>query len=85
MSIATLIDAVIVLTAVEGLALALHRRLTGRGLPAAEYALNLASGLALMLALRAAIAGAHWGAVAAALAAAGLLHALDIVRRWRRA
>jgi len=84
MGLVTLIEAIIVLTVLEGVALALYHRATGRGVAPVEYAANLASGVALMLALRAALGGAGWGWVAAALAASGLLHAADIARRWRR-
>jgi hypothetical protein len=83
MGIVTLIDAVILLTALEGGALALYHHVTGRGVAPRDFAVNLVSGLALMLALRAALAGAPWGWVAAALSAAGLLHAADLARRWR--
>lgn len=84
MGLVTLIEAIIALTVLEGLALALYHRATGRGVAPVEFAANLASGVALMLALRAALGGAAWGWVAAALAASGLLHAADIARRWRR-
>ena len=84
MGLVTLIEAIIVLTVLEGVALALYHRATGRGVAPVEYAANLASGVALMLALRAALGGAGWGWLAAALAASGLLHAADIARRWRR-
>ena len=79
-----LVDLIIALTVVEGLALALYHRLTGRGVAPQDYALNLASGLCLMLALRSVMADAHWPWAAAALAAAGLAHGADIVSRWRR-
>ena len=79
-----LVDLVIVLTVVEGLALALYYRATGRGIAPQDYALNLVSGLCLMLALRSVLAGAAWHWSAAALAAAGLAHGADIVSRWLR-
>ncbi len=78
-----LIDFVIVLTLVEGLALALYHHRTGRGMAPSDFGANLAAGLSLMLALRAGLTGASWGFVAAALASAGLLHAADLRRRWR--
>jgi hypothetical protein len=79
-----LVDLVIALTVVEGLALALYHRATGRGVAPQDYALNLVSGLCLMLALRSVLAGAVWPWSAAALAAAGLAHGVDIARRWQR-
>lgn len=78
------VDLVIALTVVEGLALALYHRATGRGIAPRDYALNLVSGLCLMLALRSVLAGAGWHWTAAALAAAGLAHGADIVNRWQR-
>ena len=85
MSLVVLIEAIIGLTVLEGLALALYHRLTGRGVAPADFAAGLAAGIALMLALRAALGGAGWPWVAAALSASGLLHAADVARRWRRA
>lgn len=77
-----LIDAVVVLAVVEGLALALYHRATGRGLAPRDYAWHLLSGLALMLALRRSV-GDGFDAVALAwLAAAGVLHAVELRRRW---
>jgi hypothetical protein len=80
----TLADGVILLTLLEGAGLALHHALTGRGVPPREYALNLASGLWLMLALRSALHGSAAVWIALCLAAAGVAHAGDIWRRWRR-
>jgi hypothetical protein len=79
-----LVDAVIALTLIEALVLWLYHRRSGRGVAFSEIGLNLVSGLCLMLALRVALAGNSLWLVAAALAAAGILHALDIRRRWRR-
>ncbi len=79
-----LVDAVIALTLIEALVLWLYHRRSGRGVALSEVGLNLFSGLCLMLALRVALAGDSVWLVAAALAAAGILHALDIRRRWRR-
>jgi hypothetical protein len=77
-----LIDAIVVLAVVEGLALAVYHRATGRGLAPRDYALHLLSGLALMLALRRSV-GEGFDAVALAwLAAAGVLHAAELRRRW---
>ncbi|MGE4243386.1 hypothetical protein [Ramlibacter sp.] len=78
-----IVDLVIVLSVLEGLALGLHHRLTGRGLRPGDYALNLVSGLCLMLALRAVLDGAGWPWLAAWMLAAGLAHWADLWRRWR--
>jgi hypothetical protein len=82
--IAPLIDLVIAFTVVEGAALALYRRVSGKGVAPRDFALNLVSGLCLMLALRslAQEAGAAW--TAAWLLAAGLAHGSDLLLRWRR-
>jgi hypothetical protein len=77
------VDAVIVLTLLEGLWLWQRHRRTGRGIAPRDFAWNWVSGLCLMAALRGAVAG--WGMVwvLAWLSAAGLVHALDLRRRWR--
>jgi hypothetical protein len=77
-----LIDLILLGTLLEFLLLLLWRRRTGRGLPAAELALNLAAGAALLLALRAALTGAGWTWIAAWLAAALLAHLLHLRQRW---
>jgi hypothetical protein len=81
--ITSLIDLVIGLTVLEGLALAVYHGRTGRGMAPRDFVANLAAGLALMLALRAGLSAAGWGWVAAGLALAGLLHAADLRTRWR--
>jgi hypothetical protein len=76
------IDLVIALTLAEAAALLAWRRATGRGVAAGDFFVNLLSGLCLMLALRAALAGAEPAWIAAWVALAGLLHGLDLWRRW---
>jgi hypothetical protein len=78
------VDLVIVFTVIEGLALALYFRASGRGVPPRQFGVNLVSGLCLMGALRSAMAG--WGPVwiAAPLLCAGLAHGLDLWQRWQR-
>eukprot|EP01041_Mallomonas_annulata_P039194 gene39194-62828_t len=78
-----LVDLVIALTVLEGLALALYHRATGRGIAPQDYALNLVSGLCLMLAVRAAVSDVPWPWIAVCLSASGLAHGWDMVRRWR--
>lgn len=77
------IDVVIALTAVEAVALALYHRATGRGVAPADFALTLASGVALLLALRSAVADGFGPVAAAWLLAGGAAHAADLRRRWR--
>lgn len=79
-----LVDAVIALTLIEFLALAVWHRKTGRGVAPGDIGLNLFSGLSLMLALRFALADSGAGLIALALTAAGILHGSDLIRRWRR-
>ncbi len=84
LGIAPLIDAVIVFTLLECLALWLYHRSTGKGVAPRDFVVNMLSGLCLMLALRglATEAGVAW--VAVFLAAAGLAHGIDILMRWQR-
>ncbi len=74
-----LIDLILVLTALEALAV-VHMR----GLPAIAIIRMLLPGLFVMLALRAALAGAAWPWVPAALAAALIAHLIELNARWRR-
>lgn len=84
LSSAVVVDLVIGLTVIEGLSLALYHRLTGKGVPTGDFAVNLVSGLCLMLALREALAASSWMWIVVWLAAAGLAHAVDVARRWHR-
>ena len=79
-----LIDLVIAFTALEGVALAIYHCLTGRGVAADDYAVNLVAGLCLMLALRGAVGSAGWPWVAIWLLGAGMAHGADLWRRWKR-
>jgi len=82
--IVLLVDGIIALTLVEFAVLIWLYRRRRSGISPNEIGLNIASGLALMIALRIALTeGQHW-AMLACLATAGLLHSLDIIRRWRR-
>ena len=78
------IDGVIAITLLEAVVLAVHHRLTRRGVPPSDFLATLASGLCLMLALRGALAGAAAPWVLLPLLLAGTTHALDLSRRWRR-
>lgn len=79
-----LIVFIIALTVLEVCALLAYHRLTGKGLPAAHYALNLVAGLLLMLAVRSALLGHHWLWTVLCLSTAGLAHWTDLWRRWQR-
>jgi hypothetical protein len=80
-----LIDLAIAITLFELVAFALYHWRTGRGMAPRDFLPNLGAGLALMFALRAGLSAAGWGWVAAGLMLAGLAHAADVRRRWRRA
>ena len=79
-----MIDLLIAFTLLEGAALVAYFRVTGRGVPPQDFVANLVSGLCLMCALRVALSGTAWPWVAAWVTAAGLAHAWDLRRRWRR-
>jgi hypothetical protein len=79
-----LVDAVIALLLLEGLALLLWHRL-GRGPSPRAWWPMLAAGLGLLLTLRTALAGAPTVWPLACLAAAGAAHARDLWLRCRRA
>lgn len=84
LSIAQLIDAVIVFTLLECVALVLYNRLTGRGVAVGDFFANMVSGLCLMLALRCLASDAGAATVALFLLAAGVAHSADILMRWKR-
>ncbi len=77
-----LIDVVVVLVVVEGLALAAYHRATGRGLAPRDFALHLLSGLALLLAWRSTAADGLGASGLAWLFVGGVLHAVELRRRW---
>lgn len=79
-----LVEAILVLTALEWVGLSAYHRLTGRGVEPGEFNRNLVSGMCLLLALLAALRDAWWGWVAAALTVALLAHLSDLGRRWVR-
>jgi hypothetical protein len=78
-----LIDLILVLMLVEAMLLYVHRRRTGRGLPAGDIAVNLVAGASLMLAVRAALTDAAPGWIAACLAVSLFAHLADLAIRWR--
>ena len=83
-TVAALVDLVLALSLLEGAALVVLHRATGRGIAPRDFLLNLLAGMFLMLALRCQVRelGAAW--VAVCLAAAGVAHAGDLwMRRGR--
>ena len=79
-----LIQVVIAVTVVEGLALLVWHRLRGGGVAPADYLANMVAGLCLMGAMVGMARGAGLAWVAAWLLAAGVAHGTDLFTRWRR-
>jgi hypothetical protein len=77
-----LVDLILLLVALEAMALALYFRATGRGVAIADLLPNLLAGALLLLTLRLALSGAGWMPCCASLAAAGGAHLWDLASRW---
>lgn len=78
-----IVDAILLLVALEAILLLALRLRTGRGPAPFPMLCNLGSGAALMLALRAALVGADWPVVAACMLAALATHLGDLASRLR--
>ena len=79
-----LVEAILVLTVIEFLALTIYHRQTGRGLSPSRLGWTLLSGVCLLIALREALVGSGWIWIAAALTGALGAHVTDLARRWNR-
>ena len=79
-----IVDAALAVTAIEVIAVLVHRRRTGRGIDARAALANVGAGLFLMLAVRAALTDAAWPWLAACFTLAGVAHVADLSMRWRR-
>jgi hypothetical protein len=79
------IDAIIVLVAIEGCVLVAWRAHTGRGPSAATVVANLLAGASLLLALRVALTEASAAAISTCLAISFAAHGVDLAGRWRAA
>ena len=77
------VDLILVMMLIEGLALTLYHRRTGKGIPPAGLAGFLLSGFVLLLTLRAALTGAGWGWISLGLTAALFTHLTDLWLRWQ--
>jgi hypothetical protein len=79
----TLVSVIVVLVALEAVALVLLRNVLGLGPGLTRVAFNLAAGASLMLALRAALLdqGPAW--IALFLTGALVAHVADLITRWR--
>jgi hypothetical protein len=78
-----IVDLILLFMLMEGAALLVYRRLTGRGLKPLDLGLLLLPGFFLLLALRTGLTGGAWSAVLAWLGAALLAHLADLSRRMR--
>ncbi len=78
-----IIDLILILVLLEAVALALFRRLTGRGPRIGDLLPTLVSGGLLLAAVRAALADSRWELVALPLFGALLAHLFDLYRQWR--
>jgi len=77
-------DLILAVLLIEGVALALYHRITGRGLALRAVLPFLLAGAAFALSLRAALTGVGWHLVAAPLVGALVAHLWDLALRWRR-
>ena len=78
------IEVILALMLLEGGALALWYRRTGRGVAPGDLLTTLLAGAALLLALRAALVGGGPILIGLWLFVALLGHLADLARRWRR-
>jgi hypothetical protein len=79
-----LVDIAILITLLEGLALALYFVLTRKGIEPINFALNLLAGLCLMVALRNALTSSGWIWIALWLFLGGLAHWAEVVFRFKK-
>ena len=78
-----IVDIMLVVVAIEVVALIAYRVATRRGLSVASIVLNIGAGGSLMVALKLLYDQAGWQLVAAALVASLVFHTADLVHRWR--
>jgi hypothetical protein len=74
-------DIILVVLALEMLAFALYRRVTGHGFRLMDVLPNALAGACLIVALRSALVGADWTWTALALAASFGAHVWDLISR----
>ena len=78
-----IVDIMLVVVALEVVALIAYRVATGTGLSVTSIVLNIGAGGSLMVALKLLYDGAAWQLIAAALVAALVFHSGDLAHRWR--
>ena len=79
-----IVDLILVLMAVEIVALNLWRRRSGRGIPTLQLLANIGAGGSILVALRFALTQSDWRLGAAALIASLVFHCADLACRWPR-
>lgn len=79
-----IIDLILALMVVEGIALGMMYRMTGRGIAPVRLWPNLFAGACLMLALRASLTGGGATAIGSWLVLGLVGHLLDLALRWPR-
>jgi hypothetical protein len=79
-----IVDLIVGLMVLEGIALSAYWLARGRGIAPLDLIVNLLAGVALLVALRAALTGAGWRTIAGVLVFAGVMHVIDLARRWGR-
>ena len=79
---AALIDWILALVALEGVAVLGWRALKGSGPQPLAFLSNLVTGAFLLVALRGAVSGASGGWIAACIFAGCLAHFVDLAARW---
>ena len=78
-----IIDAILVLTVLEWVALVIYYRRFGRGIAGGKLAGNLLAGMCLLLAVRTALTGGSWPLVGLCLFGGLIAHVVDLRQRWR--
>lgn len=78
-----IVDIMLLFVAIEVIALAGYRLVTGRGIPLPALILNIGAGGSLMVGLKLVFDQAPWHWVAAALVAALVFHVGDLLQRRR--
>lgn len=77
-----IVDAIIILVAIEMVVMLLYRRHRRRGMPVPEVISFLGAGAGLLLALRVLVTGGHFAAFAIAMLIALFMHVWHVKQRW---
>ena len=77
------VDLILVIVAIEIVAITVYWQARGRGIAPAQLLPNLAAGALLLLALRLSLSGYAWPWYTACLALAGIANVADLRQRWR--